>query len=86
MPFKTPSKVPSSHPPVEKGFTRVKYDDVGASTPKATLFTLEGGLKVWIPNSLHKIRWAQTNPKTPDDRHSLLDIADWFYDKNIKGK
>lgn len=75
---------PGKHPPVELGFTRIELPEVEATTDKATLLGFEYGVKIWVPKSLFKIRWGYSGQVEGDDKQSVIDIATWFYEKEIE--
>jgi hypothetical protein len=82
-------RAPFKHPEVEKGWTRVDLPEIKAETSKAALFdfadpALKNNGLIWIPKACYKIRWGGSGLNPKDDTQSVLDIADWFYKKEIE--
>jgi hypothetical protein len=64
--------LPQERPHLEDGYTRIDYLSILAETEKAYLFSLEDK-EIWIPRSQCKLHLV----------FYYVDVANWFYDKNI---
>lgn len=77
---------PHKHPRVEMGWIRVELPEVAAETDKAILFDFKDpklknhGL-IWIPKTCCNIRYGFTKE---GDEPSVLDIKEWFYNREIE--
>lgn len=75
---------PSSHPPVSEGYTRVFIEEIEATTDKAVLITIDGGIKKWFPKRFIRIHFSRVIPINKEDSRNVVDIINWLYDKEIK--
>ncbi len=77
-------KEPFTHPKVEIGFTRIRFEEIGSSTDKALLVILANNRKIWIPKSVSKYRYGNsTRGVAEDDKNDVIDVENWFYEQSI---
>jgi len=75
--------IKTSHPPLGQGYTRVFVEEIKASTDKAVLFLLDGRKEIWIPRKIILIHYPRVHPIHSTDGKTVVDIANWFYDKHL---
>jgi hypothetical protein len=84
MAFKQFTDKPAGHPKLETGYTREIVLEVSAETEKAFLIMFEDKLQSWVPKSVCKLRLPYLKPISLVDGKTVVDIEDWWYDKNIR--